>query len=851
MISHRCFNGYWPADIESNLAWYLFSDEGISFLPLKFFLENSPSTFNFLDIQRIVECDFPFHDETVSASTDFIFKSFSFDENNRLTPTEEAIGVYQKTKRALGFLKRALDLDEAQRMNEMADLLKCEVPDLCHVLGSFMADLISSNLVPEDAAGCILYAYFFSSEAEAAAITEKLLALGSADETNQLSSLSSPRIENVVKENGIFSLNDLSFCAPERIQALFPLNCSEFCACIAKLLPCALATVADGCNELLYDLSKKEEEVLKLRYWLHGKTLEETSIHYEVTRQRIQQIEAKAFRKLRAPIRYRVYAHELLPQFYEWYLENKDDYGLLPASKIVDELKAEDKLAALFVIFVGDKHLSSFEYNSKIGVLFESKTNIEGAFKTMSERMPDAIPEDDFNLLDDYVKKGLLLYKRYKLNDNGVYTKTGRKKRNEYLDIIEEAFPTGYKLYGEDDYIKFIEAWKKKHGEQAKIPSRPALRGAIGENWQLVADGVYLPRHKCPKLPEEMLPAIYEYIESLLPAVYYRSIFFEFEDRLRDVGIDNPAMFKGAFDLLDNKFKHARDYLKSKNWAGTCYDAIVARVKTIEGIFTADKLREYFPYVENYVFYFCLDKQPGVVHLFNEYYLFVDENTFSEKDLDDLANAIERYLSLSGLDSISGSKLYEKLKYVDETQLLQRLEYAFNENALLAIIGNCLSDRYDTTSNYVGRKGKTVENRWDAFSTFIQTADEFDKSDIDSVAAKYGFASNYTFADIISLASSTHVQVDKDSLVRKELLQLDDSTIDAISNALSMLIKAFGELNTKTFNRYFLLPKIGQRTWNKYLLAGIARSYFGKEYKVTNTDGDYRITDFIIRRKNG
>ena len=55
-------------------------------------------------------------------------------------------------------------------------------------------------------------------------------------------------------------------------------------------------------EEVLKDLTKKEQKVLRLRFGLHGetgKTLEEVGIIFDVTRERIRQIEAKAIKKLK------------------------------------------------------------------------------------------------------------------------------------------------------------------------------------------------------------------------------------------------------------------------------------------------------------------------------------------------------------------------------------------------------------------------------------------------------------------------------------------------------------------------------------------------------------------------
>ncbi len=70
------------------------------------------------------------------------------------------------------------------------------------------------------------------------------------------------------------------------------------------------ANLRDLANQVLQTLSPREEKVIKLRFGLSGtgeeRTLEEVGQKFNVTRERIRQIEAKALRKLRHPSRARV-----------------------------------------------------------------------------------------------------------------------------------------------------------------------------------------------------------------------------------------------------------------------------------------------------------------------------------------------------------------------------------------------------------------------------------------------------------------------------------------------------------------------------------------------------------------
>ena len=64
----------------------------------------------------------------------------------------------------------------------------------------------------------------------------------------------------------------------------------------------------DKLNEVIKTLTKKEQDVLRMRYGLDdgcSLTLEQVGSEFNVTRERIRQIEAKALRKMRHPVRLR------------------------------------------------------------------------------------------------------------------------------------------------------------------------------------------------------------------------------------------------------------------------------------------------------------------------------------------------------------------------------------------------------------------------------------------------------------------------------------------------------------------------------------------------------------------
>ena len=66
----------------------------------------------------------------------------------------------------------------------------------------------------------------------------------------------------------------------------------------------AFTLLQEQLDEVLRRLPKREQEVLKMRFGLddgYSLTLEEVGLYFNVTRERIRQIEAKALRRLRHP----------------------------------------------------------------------------------------------------------------------------------------------------------------------------------------------------------------------------------------------------------------------------------------------------------------------------------------------------------------------------------------------------------------------------------------------------------------------------------------------------------------------------------------------------------------------
>ena len=105
----------------------------------------------------------------------------------------------------------------------------------------------------------------------------------------------------------------------------------------------------------------------------------------------------------------------------------------------------------------------------------------------------------------------------------------------------------------------------------------------------------------------------------------------------------------------------------------------------------------------------------------------------------------------------------------------------------------------------------------------------------------------YSYLSFIEDMSDNFVQVNIDTMYKKEKIPITDEQLKEFKGMLELIFSRFESIDTRYFNGYQMLPNIKYH-WNKYLLAGIVRSYFSDDYEIENTDSAYDVTDFIIRR---
>lgn len=97
--------------------------------------------------------------------------------------------------------------------------------------------------------------------------------------------------------------------------------------------------------------------------------------------------------------------------------------------------------------------------------------------------------------------------------------------------------------------------------------------------------------------------------------------------------------------------------------------------------------------------------------------------------------------------------------------------------------------------------------------------------------------------------STNFIQVDRNTCVKKEKVGLNDEKVTKIKDGLTNYISRFNEIDLRDVTIYEDLPETNFAR-NKYLLAGIIRTYFGNTFNIKYTDRTYRGTEFIVTKNS-
>ena len=570
-------------------------------------------------------------------------------------------------------------------------------------------------------------------------------------------------------------------------------------------------------------------------------TLEECAQTLGLTRERVRQIEAKTTEEILKKSS-NIY-FQFLSIFYNitYFKKNyitKDEL----------EIFMGDALITNYITFIIKKLDYVIKYTDEYAFFYNSvKTNEDDIVSAIIDEIGEIVKfEDTINYNNLYKKIIRNNYRQY----SGVYAKKGITINDLIAIVVSEEFPDGYKAGNNNSYLILKQKYEQKFGVWEKFPSMHSLSGRLERSdFCLVDIGTYKLRSYCVVLPEYLVEEINKYIYDNKPIIFYRSIYEHFKTELIGLGVNNSFYLKGLIDpFINNEFITKRDYIKSSDTDLSAAEAIILTIKSFDSIFSLDDLRNKFKGVKDYVLYNYLYSEEcnGLLMLENKRFIYFDKLNIEYKAINELQIFIEDLFKFLSTKFLHASKIYARLS-LQKKELLYSLK-AESSFSLFSIIKYVFKNDYDFRRPFLFAKTFTGEfNTYSIIINYASSLDYFNKDIVDAYINKMNLRELFDYGEFIEIMSENYVQITNGAMVKKEKIKINDIDLKRLSELLELIISKSGDINTNEFSGYSMLPNLNY-PWNKYLLAGVARTFLGEKFIVESYGSDYRIADFIIKK---
>lgn len=595
-------------------------------------------------------------------------------------------------------------------------------------------------------------------------------------------------------------------------------------------------------TELFNSLKEKQLEILSMRngFGTAKMTLEEIGSKLGVTRERIRQIEEKAKEKIvekSSSIQNQMYAlFYFLAKIEKRYITVEQLSSYFQSALITNYY--------LFVISCNDGILKfdkelKIIYNSaicSIEELSDEVINVYGKFLSLK----------DYQDLNPFEKN--IVHSRYKLIYDFMYVHKSYGLKELIGEVMDDNFSEGYHIGSDQDYQLLKKKFQEKFGFNEEFPSERSIVGFIDRlGYCQIDKGTYKNSANCATLPEELVDQMINYILINSPTVFYSSIFSKFETDLKELGVNNYYYLKGLIDpLLPSDFKTKRNFISTSNNIISTSNAIILFMKSFNGEFHMNDLKNKFAGVKDYTFYNVLynEIENGLVWTSGKSFVYLDKLYIDQDTIDEFKQFIDKLFVSLSTPAISSRKIYAKLCLTNK-DLLKRLKIANDNFSTFSLVRTLFSNEYRFNRPIISKDKSQYTNSYRMIVNYVLSLDSFNHTTINTYVAKMNIRNLYSYLAFMEDMSDDFVQINIETMIKKNKLNISEENLKELDYLLTLILERFGKLDTRQFNGYQMFPKI-EYNWNQYLLAGVVRTFLSHKYTVENTSNFFNETYFII-----
>ena len=682
--------------------------------------------------------------------------------------------------------------------------------------------------------------------------------------------ISNKNVIKILSLNNITTIEDLINYSPEKLLSIFSIDLNELFGLIDSIGNNYEKVFYDTACTFYSQLSETALLVFKNRFDyasdMPQQTLEQIGNKLGVTRERIRQIEAKTIEQLLVQMptvknilkctyiklaqndEQFVDVDRLYAYIRELNRKNSSEVSINIMKDLTNRISVKE--ATQILLFFMEMGTSNIKYNRKLRVIYDSdRIDVQEIIDNVVERFGKVLSAKEINRMNSFELK--VLNSEYREYKNGIFLKHGVSPREIYSEVIEKNFKNGFRVGSQEDYEKFKKKCAQEYGIIDDFPSMHSLQAMLERSdYVLIDKGKYLSTSLCPSIDDELLDEIINYIINNKPTVFYRSIFEKYRLKLQKIGIDNHYFLKGCLDrCLPAELSTKRDYIMVGDVKISPAELIINYMRNFNNEFELRDLQEKFPGVRDYVFYNHLysETNNGLIWTSSKTFIYFDNLDISEQTIQELRQFVDKQFEVLGTDIISSRKIYAKLG-LTEKDLFDKLHLTHGQFTLFSLMKYLYPDLYYSRP-LISTKVMEQKSSYALIKNHAKKFDKFDHNTILDYISKMNIGGLYSYLEFMDDMSDEYVQIDVDTMVKKEKLGITANQLAELSKLLDLIFDKYNELDTSVFKGYQMLPKM-PIAWNKYLLIGIIRSYLDEKYEIENKNNMYNNTEFVIRRLN-
>lgn len=645
--------------------------------------------------------------------------------------------------------------------------------------------------------------------------------------------------------NGIYNINDLKDLSINSLMVLLAKDIKNYISILSNLDQDFIENFKTKIISLLNELDDREKSIISFRNGFKDNkiyTLEETGKAYGITRERVRQIEINAMGKIN---NYCQLSNIDLASIY-FSVADKEDKFITK-----DRLKnfTQDKTLCDYLCLLLSQNNYTITYDEELEVMYcKNIITIEEIHGLLFKELGYYVSLQKFDLLDNGKKSFVKM--NYRIVYNSIYLQNGLLKGKLITDIIDDLFPRGYHISDDKSFELIQEEYIKRYGCLDENLNQRMIIGILErENYCLVDKGLYKNREYTTILEDELFEKILNYIFDHKPTIFYESIYEHFKVELNQIGINNYFYLKGVIDVkLPKEFNTKRNYILIGSNQLSSKEAIIKYMKSFNKIFTFEELKTRFEGIKDYVLFNVIYSQMnnGLIMLSNNKFIYFYNLNLTNLTIKLLDNFLGMQFNAINTRVISSKKVFARMILTNKG-LLNALKVIDDQFSLFSLLKYLFKDKYYFRRPLISLDESENLNQESVVIEYVSKLDKFDIEIIKRYQDKLSLRGLYSYLEFMENMSEDYVQVEIDTMVKKELIGATSYFINEFRKTLNLLLNAYECIDTRKFKGYVVFPNLRYR-WNKYLLAGVVRTFFAGEFTAQNTNSTYDVTDFIIRK---